>query len=86
MSEPMTRGYRRALVALFLLMALFAGLNLLFTARQVRDGEHKWCTTLELLTAHPVPRPADPKANPSRENAWIFYTDFLQLRRTLGCS
>lgn len=81
----MTRGARYSVVALFVLTLLLSGSNLLWTSYQVNAQAHQWCATLDLLTSHPVPRPASPKANPSRAQAYILYSDFRDLRHRLGC-
>jgi hypothetical protein len=38
-----------------------------------------------LLTRVPVLKPADPKANPSRETGYELYQDFMNLRKQFGC-
>jgi hypothetical protein len=48
-------------------------------------SQQNWCASLALLTANPVPRPADPKANPSREQSWEFYQSLVQLQHRFGC-
>jgi len=89
----------RAIVALFL-AAFIAGGGGLFlassarnaatqakvaAARAVQANNKKWCTAMVLLTSHPVPRPPDPSANPSREQNYQDYVTFRTLRRRLGC-
>ncbi len=81
----MTRGARHAVVFLFALTLVLSGVNLVFTAHAVNTSDRKWCTTVGLLTATPVPRPADPAANPSREASYRLYADFVQLKKDLGC-
>ena len=81
----MTARAWRAAGILVLIWVLGAGANLLFTAHEVNVSQHRWCQTLDLLTAHAVARPADPRANPSRENAYIFYRDVTDLRHRFGC-
>lgn len=81
----MSRAVRYAVVALFSLAALLTATNILFTVTYVHASDRKWCTAMTLLTARPVPKPADPKANPSRQASWQFYQTFLDLRRNLGC-
>ena len=67
-------------------LVLAVGLaNLLWTAHVVNTSQRQWCATLTLLTARPVPKPSDPAANPSRENAYIFYSNLVQLRQRFGC-
>lgn len=43
------------------------------------------CQALELLTATPVPKPADPAANPSRETTYEFYEALLYWEHADGC-
>lgn len=83
--EGMTRGARHAVVFLFVLSLLIGATSLFFTTALVQQSDHRWCGTLTLLTSRPVPKPADPKANPSREQAYVLYSDFRQLRREMGC-
>ena len=51
----------------------------------LHQSQAQWCTTLTLLTSKPVTRPADPAANPSRENVWLFYEHLRDLERDFGC-
>lgn len=85
MHEGMTHGARRAVIVLFVINFLLAGACLWFTTYQVSSSNRQWCDTLTLLTAHPVPRPASPGANPSRMQTYILYADFVTLRHRLGC-
>lgn len=52
-----------------------------YTDQQV---QHE-CQALELLTATPVPKPADPAANPSRETTYQFYEALLFWEHADGC-
>ena len=83
----MTAWLRRHYGAVYLtaLILMFSGANLLWTAHAVNKSQHQWCATLTLLTARQVLKPADAKADPSRENAYIFYTNLLTLRHGFGC-
>ena len=56
-----------------------------YTRDAISTEEHRWCATLVLLTKHTVPKPKNPKANQSRENVYVFYTNLLKLRRGFGC-
>lgn len=51
----------------------------------VAYSNRQWCDTLNLLTSRPVPRPADPAANPSREGQYLFYINLVQLGKHFGC-
>jgi hypothetical protein len=66
-------------------MIVLVGACLLYNAHSVNASQHTWCQTLNLLTQHPVPKPADPAANPSRARAYQFYAVFVQQRHRLGC-
>jgi hypothetical protein len=85
--EPGERGLSRiqgrAVVVLFLIAALAGAGNLYWTAHAISTNNHKFCQVI--TTVVPVPRPADPKANPSRETAYEQYVRFAGLGRSLGC-
>lgn len=61
------------------------GVPALIALYLVGQSESRWCATLELLTASPVPSPAHPAANPSRAGEYNFYTDLVTLRNQYGC-
>lgn len=84
---PVTARLRanRAAAAVVLLVVVLAGANLLWTAKTVSDSDHKWCAIITAITSKPVPKPADPKANPSRATSYEWYLRFVQLGRDLGC-
>ena len=48
-------------------------------------SDHRWCATMQLLTATPVTPPANPAANPSREASYQLYLDFLTLKNQFHC-
>jgi hypothetical protein len=54
-------------------------------AQAVAKSNHQWCAALDLLTAHPVPRPADPAANPSRVTSYQWYEVFMHLGQRFRC-
>ena len=78
-------GMGKVTVALVIVIVLLLLASLLFTAAYVNRANHTWCSTLILLTQHPVPKPADPAANPSRVTAYHYYSVFLAQRHRLGC-
>lgn len=49
------------------------------------ETQRKFCGVVGGVTAVPVARPADPKANPSRETAWEWYERFVKLGKNLSC-
>jgi len=83
----MTHATRLALLIATLLLVIITsvaagwGLTLWETSIQ----SHQWCDTLTLLTKNPVPKPADPQANPSRQQSYLLYSDFVKLRHKFGC-
>lgn len=79
------KGVARAVVVLFFASFILAAGSLWLATQQIAASNHRWCATLTLLTARPVPKPANPRANPSRENSYIFYADILDLRHRFGC-
>lgn len=44
-----------------------------------------WCSMLDLLTSKPVPKPKDPKANPSRQQNYEYYIVFSAAKARLRC-
>lgn len=75
-----------AVVGIVLLVVAGTGFAVWSNQHQVSSASQQWCTTLDLLTRTPVPKPADPKGNPSRETAYELYADFMSLKRQFGCS
>jgi hypothetical protein len=43
------------------------------------------CQALELLSSKPVPKPADPASNPSRETTYEFYEAIVRWEQLDGC-
>lgn len=68
-----------------LLPVVLFGLSILFTVHYVTAADHRFCQVVRSVTATPVPRPADPAANPSRLNQYEWYERFVSLGRSLGC-
>lgn len=81
------RGAVWALVLGAVSLLLFIGLTVGYTTYSVRHSQGEWCATLALLTAHPVPNPGPSAAakNPSREDAYILYKNFVTLSKDFGC-
>jgi hypothetical protein len=74
-----------AVAALFLVLGAGVVINLAITQWEVRHSQQQWCSALDLLTARPIPSPSDPKANPSRENAYLYYKTFVDIHHRFGC-
>lgn len=74
-----------AVVVVFLFFAGAVAGSYALSLTAIENSQHQWCDTLTLLTARPVPKPADPKANPSREQNYQFYETLVHLRDRFGC-
>lgn len=81
--KPWRYALAAALVLALLMLAVAASLWLASAA--IGASERKWCSTLALLTARPVPRPAHPAADPARQENYLFYLDLVQLKRDYRC-
>ncbi len=78
-------GWRWRVAWLVVLIVLGSGANLLWTSHAIQQNNHNWCDALSLLTRRPVPRPADPATNPSREGQYEFYLTLVVLKHRQGC-
>lgn len=76
---------RYSFIVLVSLSILLAFVSVMVSLKAVSDNNHKWCQIVNTITAIPVPKPAKPKADPSRERSWEFYIEFIDLQRSLGC-
>jgi hypothetical protein len=76
---------RYAYVVLALLPIVLAILAVLINLEEISSNNHKFCQLLQAATAVSVPKPADPKANPSREKNYEGFVIFAQLGHNLGC-
>jgi hypothetical protein len=83
-ARGLSRLQGRAVVVLFLIAALAGAGNLFWTGRAIDGNNHKFCQVISGIV--PVPRPADPAANPSRETAYEQWERFAGLGRSLGCA
>ena len=79
----LSRRVSLAVVVLFAIPLILAGFAIFWVNHEVSANNHKFCEVIAEIV--PVPRPADPKANPSRETAWEQYEGFEHLGRSLGC-
>jgi hypothetical protein len=68
-----------------LMLLLAVGGAYVLGLHAIHTSDHRWCTTLSLLTQQPIPRPANASKNPSRENAYLFYTHLKTLEGQFGC-
>lgn len=61
------------------------GASMLFTVNYVKSTEREFCQVVTAATETPVQKPANPAANPSREQAYEWYLRFAALGQRLGC-
>lgn len=54
-------------------------------SQAVQHSQHILCQVIQLVTAHPVPKPSDPAANPSREQSYRFYSAFTTVGHQYHC-
>jgi hypothetical protein len=78
---------RMALVVVAVLVTLAAAVTvcLILVSHEISSSDHDWCAAIDLLTARPIPYPADPAKNPSRVATYDLYEDFVTLRHQYGC-
>lgn len=76
---------RYSFIILVIISVICSSAAVGYSIRLNSESEHKWCQIVDSLTANPVPKPVNPKADPSRERSWEIYLEFISLRRSLGC-
>jgi hypothetical protein len=78
---------RKAYVVLVAIAAVLSAGNILFTIVRVSESNHKFCTLINvsLSDSGPVPKPADPKADPKKEKSYEDYEIVVNLGHGLGC-
>jgi len=74
-----------SIVVLFLIAVAISVAAYFAAVHQEAANDRQWCGALTLLTSKPVPRPADPGANPSRMQTYTLYEEFVMLERHFGC-
>jgi hypothetical protein len=76
---------RRGYVILALMSILLSLAVLLLGSRQISDNNHRFCDLFNALLTPPVPKPANPAKDPSRERSYVLYIKFQTLDKSLGC-
>lgn len=76
---------RYSFIFLVALSMVFSFVAVMVSLQAVNNNNHKWCQIVDTITAIPVPKPTNPKVDPSRERAFEFYEEFVNLQRSLGC-
>lgn len=76
-----------ALSVMLMILLIVTGLGIEYwmISNTIRHSDAEWCDTLTLLAANPVPKPADPAGNPSRQNQYLLYLNFTKLKTHFGC-
>lgn len=74
-----------AFLALTVISMTLSVLNGLFSIREAGITGHKFCDVVHAVTKNPVAKPANPAANPSREQNYEGYILFVNLGKSLGC-
>jgi hypothetical protein len=72
-------------IVLVLIAALLSGAAVGVTFYEIGVNNHKFCQLIHTATTTVVPKPADPKANPSRERSYEGYMQAVRLGHSLGC-
>jgi hypothetical protein len=75
-------------LVIFIVLLGFAGSiagSYLLSLNAIRTSNQNWCTALVILTKHPIAKPANPKATPSRQDNYTFYLALVNLRSRYGC-
>ena len=76
---------RLSYVILAVIAIVLTAICIMFTIHEVTVTDHKFWKVVTGVTVNPVPKPADPKENPSREHDWESYERFVELGIALGC-
>jgi len=85
MPGRLIRNPRYSFVILAALSLVFAFGATMISLKAINDSQHKWCQVVTTITAIPVPKPVHPDSDLSRERAYEFYNEFVDLKRSLGC-
>src|SRR5690242_7909020 len=81
-TEPKTKKEKRELgrayffLILVFISAVFSIASVSYSQRRSDIDDRKFCDVVSGITAEPVKKPADPKADPSRERAHVWYVKF----------
>jgi hypothetical protein len=73
------------MLVLFGAVLIHSGSETNTVRQQDLETRHDFCGIVSAFISKPVPRPADPAANPSREQAYLLYLKFVRLSDNLGC-
>jgi hypothetical protein len=78
----MSRVERWAYVVLVLICM---SLSMAVLQQEIRSDDMKFCEILQTSISVPVPKPADPSADPDAERDWKHYRNKVELSQRLGC-
>jgi hypothetical protein len=77
---------RRGYIILVLISVFLSGIVVVYGTIQQDANDHKFCDLFNtLVVAKPIPKPANPKTDPSRARSYDIYVKFRALDRSLGC-
>jgi hypothetical protein len=72
-------------IVLVLLSLLMSSASVVISIKHDEDTGHDFCDVVSSVVSRPIPKPVDPKQNPSRERSYEGYLKFQALGRKLGC-
>jgi uncharacterized protein (UPF0333 family) len=75
-----------ALVIMLVLLACGLVVEYVLIVHVISHSQQQWCDTLKLLTTTKTPKPLNPSVNPSREQAYNLYEDFVHLHSLFSCT
>jgi hypothetical protein len=81
----MVRNERYSFVMLVVISIILSVLSFLGGLYEQGQNNHRFCQVIHSATTEPIPKPTDPKKNPSREQNYEAYIQFVQLGKSLGC-
>jgi hypothetical protein len=77
------------LASLIIAILLAAGwlANYWLAVHAINTSNHRWCSTLQLLTEHPPAKPSAPPGpvRTGQERAYVFYLHLKDLETSFGC-
>jgi hypothetical protein len=76
---------RRAYTILAIMSVGLSILTVMYCVHLTTSSNHKFCDVVNASVSVPVPKPANPVANPSRERSYEWYVRFKHLDVSLGC-
>jgi hypothetical protein len=85
MPQRIIRDPRYSFVVLVIVSAILAFIAVMVSLKAISDSNHKWCQIVDTIVSVRVPEPVGAKPDPRTVRAYKFYTEFVDLKRSLGC-